>query len=428
MSLCENNCTYNGYDNETKKAKCECPFKSKELIISELINKTNDLSYNFTKKEESSNIITMKCVYTLFSKNGLLKNIGSYILLFTIILFIISSILFYKCGYYLLEDDIKEIIEIKNQKNINNNYDIKETIDINYKEKKSNVYNKKKKSKIKKKKKLKKKSGISKENRIKLNLSDNSKSFSKSELKNVKNTINEAKGKKSNVLLNFNDYEFNSLSYKDAVKYDKRKFINYYISLIKVKHPFIFSFCPIKDYNSLIIKIDLFFLSFSIYCFINCLFFDEKTIHKIYLDEGTYNFKYLIPYISYSFIISHTLITVIKHFSLSERNIGEIAKQKSLDKASDKAFQVKKCIRIKYICFFCLCILFLIFFWYYLSSFGAVYQNTQIYLIKNILISFSFSLIYPFIINIFPAILRIYSLKESNEECNFKFSKIIQFI
>ena len=27
LSLCENNCTYNGYDNNTKKAKCECKVK-----------------------------------------------------------------------------------------------------------------------------------------------------------------------------------------------------------------------------------------------------------------------------------------------------------------------------------------------------------------------------------------------------------------
>ena len=48
----------------------------------------------------------------------------------------------------------------------------------------------------------------------------------------------------------------------------------------------------------------------------------------------------------------------------------------------------------------------------YLSSFGAVYQNSQFYLIKNILISFGFSLGYLFVINILPGILRIYSLKK----------------
>ena len=50
LSLCENNCTYNGYDNNTKKAKCECKVKSKLLLMSELINQTNLLTYNFIKK------------------------------------------------------------------------------------------------------------------------------------------------------------------------------------------------------------------------------------------------------------------------------------------------------------------------------------------------------------------------------------------
>ena len=58
----------------------------------------------------------MKCYYTLFTKNGLLGNIGSYILLFTILLFMISSILFYKCGYNLLEDEIRDIIDTKEEK------------------------------------------------------------------------------------------------------------------------------------------------------------------------------------------------------------------------------------------------------------------------------------------------------------------------
>ena len=239
---------------------------------------------------------------------------------------------------------------------------------------------------------------------------------------------NSEKNKKLNVLNNLNDYEYNSMDYKDSLKYDKRNFIELYISLIKTKHPIIFSFCPIKDYNSLIIKIDLFFLSFSIYSFINCLFFNESIIHKIYVDEGIYNFGYLIPYISYSFIISHTLTTIIKYLSLSERNINEIKKEESIEIASDKEYKVKKCLKIKYICFFFLSLLFILFFWYYLSSFSAVYQNTQFYLIKNILISFGFSLLYPFIINFVPIIIRSYSLKESSRECIFKFCRIIQFI
>ena len=421
MSLCEQNCSFIEYDTITKKSKCECGIKSKQLFISELINKTDILYYNFDNKKESSNMVTMKCYYTLFTKSGLIKNIGSYILLFTILFFMISLILFYKCGYLLLEEDIKEIIEQKNENNKHEEMNIKETIDIVFKGKK--IFKKNKKN-SKKKKKLKK--NINK---------TNSKSFSKYELKNNKGIISPNKSIKQNKLLekynqqtNSVDYELNSFSYSDAIKYDKRTFFNYYFSLIKTKQLLLFSFCPIKDYNSRIIKIDLFFLAFSIYCFINCIFFDEPTIHKIYKEEGVYNFNFFILHILYSFIISHTLYTIIKYFSLSEKNICEIKKEKSIELSNDKVSNVKRCLIIKYICFYAISLVFLFFFWYYLSSFGAVYRNTQIFLIKNILISFSFSLFYPFIINILPGVLRIYSLYDPNRICVYKLSKIIQYL
>ena len=422
MSLCENYCTFKGYEEKTKKAQCECEMKYKQIVISELVNKSNLLSYNFTSKDESSNMITMKCTNILFTKEGIAKNIANYILLFVIFLFIISGILFYKCGYPLLENDIREIIslkEIKDKKNI----DIKETIDINGKDQTINkkLKNKKnKKSKKIKKNNKKKKNSKKSKNKICQNELINSKNNSKSNsimafkykndkiLGNKKYNINKSNGKQNwNNIKKYNDNELNFLSYKEALKYDKRSFCNYYKSLIIIKHPIIFSFCPNKDYNTMIIKIDLFFLSFSIYYFINAFFFDESTIHQIYEDEGIYNFIYLVPYISYSFIISNTLYIIIKYFSLSERNIYEIKFEDNFIKANDKIPKVKKCLIIKYIIFYIASILFLSFLWYYLSSFGAVYQNTQIYLIKNTLISVGFSLVYPFIINFIPASFRI---------------------
>ena len=113
---------------------------------------------------------------------------------------------------------------------------------------------------------------------------------------------------------------------------------------------------------------------------------------------------------------------------MSERNIYEIKQEKNYEKANDNISNVKRCLTIKYICFFCSSIIFLFFLWYYLASFGAIYQNTQVYLIKNTAISFSFSLIYPFIINLIPGILRIYSLKDSDRKCIYKIARIIQFI
>ena len=120
---------------------------------------------------------------------------------------------------------------------------------------------------------------------------------------------------------------------------------------------------------------------------------------------------------------------MIKYIFLSERNILEIKNEK-FENIDEKVLNVQRRLIFKYIFFYAGGFLILLFFWYYLSSFGAVYQNTQKYLIKNTLLSFAISLIYPFIINILPAIFRIISLKDSkkNSSCMYKFSKALQFI
>ena len=61
--------------------------------------------------ESNSNIGAMKCIDILFSKDGLLTNIGSYLLIFTFVFFTISTFVFYKCGYKIIEDNINRIIE-----------------------------------------------------------------------------------------------------------------------------------------------------------------------------------------------------------------------------------------------------------------------------------------------------------------------------
>ena len=180
----------------------------------------------------------------------------------------------------------------------------------------------------------------------------------------------------------------------------------------------------------MIVKVNIFFLTFAIYYAVNAIFFNESTIHKIYEDGGSYNIIYLLPQIIYSFIISYIFSTVIRHVFVSERNIAEIKNQKTLNDSKDKVDNVKKCIIIKYIIFYVAGIVFLFFFWYYLSSFGAVYRNTQVILIKNTFISFAISLVFPFGINILPSIFRNISLKDanSNREFMFKISAFLKYI
>ena len=193
-----------------------------------------------------------------------------------------------------------------------------------------------------------------------------------------------------------------------------------------MKHILIFTFYTYTDYNSKIIKIILFLFSFALYFTINALFFNDKTIHKIYEDHGKFNFIYQIPKILYSTIITSFINIIIKFLSLTEKNILEIKNEKN--NLNEKASKILKYLIIKLILFFILIFIFLILFWFYISCFCGIYKNTQIHLIKDTLISFSLSLLYPFILNLLPGVFRIPSLNSQNKERIYIFSKIIQLI
>ena len=197
------------------------------------------------------------------------------------------------------------------------------------------------------------------------------------------------------------------------------------MSLIKRKQPIIFAFCPVKDYNLMIIKLCIFCLSFAIYYSVNYFFFDEKMIHKIYENGGKYDFLYFFDKIIIAFVISYFLTVLIKLIFLSERNILQIRLKTNYSQANVIVPTIKRNINIKYAIFFILGIIMLIFFWMLLSSFGAVYQNTQIIVLENTLISFGISFIYPFFYNIFPCLFRMCGLN-SKSECLYNFSKVLQ--
>ena len=52
--------------------------------------------------------------------------------------------------------------------------------------------------------------------------------------------------------------------------------------------------------------------------------------------------------------------------------------------------------------------------------FCAIYVNTQIHLIKDTLISFGISLLYPFVIYLLPGIFRILALSNKENESDKK--------
>ena len=221
---------------------------------------------------------------------------------------------------------------------------------------------------------------------------------------NIKSTTNENGNRFKNKqiiikvkeIMAFNDNELNDMEYKLALKYDNRTYFGYYCSLIKTKNNFIFSFLYNKDYNSKIIKIDLFFIDFTIGFTVNALFFNDNTMHKIYEDKGKFQFMYQLPQIIYSSLISVVFNTLLKLLALSESDILTLKSKKEKKDLNKKEEDLNKKLQIKFILYFIISTILLLLFWYYLSMFCAIYKNTQIHLIKDTLISLGISLLYPF--------------------------------
>ena len=232
---------------------------------------------------------------------------------------------------------------------------------------------------------------------------------------------------KHNLNHSYNDYEMNELNYKNALKLDRRSFCQYYLSLLRTKHILIFSFFYHRDYNSSMIKIYMFFLTFSMNYVISAMFYSDSTMHQIYVDDGSFNITYQIPQMFYSFIISSALENILNILGLYESDIADFKKHNKSKKDKKKLFAK---IKFKITSFFIIETLLIFFFWIYLGCFCAVYKNTQIHLMLDVSSSFGISFITPFFNNLFPSFFRIISLrdKKGKSQLLFKFSNILQNI
>ena len=446
MSLCEKDCKYNGYKNKSKRAKCECKVKE-EFRVNFEFEFDKDKLYELLDFKNSINIYVIKCYELFFSKDGLIKNIGSYFILLIILLDIILLMIFLKKDFNLLNNKIFEMIKIKCQnkegkiiKKNNNEINNKILKKKKEKNKRTVLINRKLKEIMESKNnppKNKKKKTIKIHNYKTVGLTSGKPNKSlkikiKGNIINNNNNKYNKYNKNKIYKLEYNDYEINTLRYKEALLLDKRKYFEYYLSQLKRKQLLIFTFYTKDDYNSFIIKLSLFLYKISTFFAVNALCFLDSTMHGIYVKKGSFDFIYQLPNIIISTIISSINNAIITYLSLSEKNILKIKKrkEKSYDKLKIVSYEIIKCLIIKFIFFFLLNFIYLILYWYYLGCFCAVFKNTQSHLIKDISISFLLSLIYPFGLSLLPGVLRIPALNSSkrDKECIYKISQIIQII
>ena len=443
-TTCQSNCHYSSYDLKYQFLKCECRIIVDEIDIYNFNKFSQAIYKNFFDVLQNSNYKVMKCYKLVFNIAYFKRNIGNFLVMAFFGVYIIFLIIYIIKGITPIKKEIMKIISNKfnNVKinNLENSSEFKKDDKNNFPPKKKKAikkYNdisltrilnskKNKSNKIKTDKSNNKiilnkfdnslenndnnlKSNISNTNKNILDLLEKNKISKKEKLKDQ---LNINKNNKYINLNNLEDLELNNLSYKKALIFDKRTIFQIYWSKLKKKHLLIFTFLSQNDHNLIYIKIDRFLFLISTTMAMNIIFFFDSSMHKIYLDYGKYNFIGQIPQILYSSLLSLLIEFLINFLGYTDINIYQIMKMKKYDLEQVKS--VLKRIKIKLLTFFLLTFLFFSFYWYLISAFCAVYNNTQIIFLKDFISSFCVGLLYPFAVQFCFASLRIISLKKKS--------------
>ena len=167
-------------------------------------------------------------------------------------------------------------------------------------------------------------------------------------------------------------------------------------------------------------------MGFSIFYVINALFYNDDTMHNIYESKGRFDLEVQLPIIIYSSLISMLLNTPLSLLALSNDLIISFKQNKSTINLVKREEELINKLTIKFILYFIISFLLLLFLWYYISMFDVIYKNTQMHLLKDTLISIGLSLVFPFVTYLLPGIFRILSLSNKKRKCLYNFSKFLQ--
>ena len=429
VKFCEENCVYVGFDTKTHFVKCSCPPKTKSTI-DEKIFKENKIDEKFNITHEKSNFKILKCIKKI-NIYMLIYNVGVYFGLANVIFEIIYAYKFYNLGFDVLP---KLIQNIKLMKQFNKQYNFRI-------------------SKFNKKIKSKNKGNFNEENasnRKFLNNppkksfdydeeESNEKSFNTKKRKNSykdnsnnsvdNNNIDEKLKKyyvnKKNKIFKYSNEELNEMNFADSLKNDKRKFSEIYYSFLQYSQLFLFTFFNNSDYNLGLLKKQLFFFTLLNHLVFNIILFNDDDVAYIYKHK-TNGLSHLFPKVILSFLICNLITFVLKFLCLTGRIVKKMANLKNEEVFKEKIKIYKIIIIIKTLLFQIICVVFTIFSWYYMTIFFGIYRNSQIIIVILFLISFFITMIYPFILSLIGAGLRILSLSHELKIL-FYFSKIFNF-
>ena len=173
------------------------------------------------------------------------------------------------------------------------------------------------------------------------------------------------------------------MDFYEVLKKDKRPFCVFLINTIIKKQILVNTFYIVEETIPIYLKIILLTLYIDLYLLGIALYFSTEDISKYYhLNRNEY-IKYQIKYFTYKLVIIFGITTIIQYlmslFFANKEEIKSIIKREKNNEKNLKSEMIKliRNIKIRYIIFIVLNLLFKIFSWFYISSFNNAYPNTK---------------------------------------------------
>ena len=448
-SMCDNNCNYNKIDLASMTITCKCG--TKRVVNSQLEKLTFD--HILLDIISNSSIGVVKCYNLVFNFSNKLENIGFWI--FSILFLINTSFVIHyfingiiPIKKYIVSEMVKynyldnfhnpnkkaknrkvNIFNFSNnQSNIHMDLKLKKDEYTNYNIDKKlielNKYNNRKKGfhiKIYKRKlndlnsNSKEKSSLNSINKItssnkyiQLKMSEKEKENIKTENQYFMIQIN-ANNSKNNKPPESKFY-LNNYDYEEALQYDKRTFGSiYYICLLSKEN--ILNIIYIKSPLELTsLRLCIFVFMYSCDLTFNTMFYFNSNISDRYHYEGKNLFWFSllnnVAITIISSILSFFLSITLEFLTNSKEEIEEIFRKEEKKMRKDSKYIVSKAtkkkilmniydiiknLKIKILFFIILECSLLLFFFYFVTAFCEVYQNTQISWLCDSFVSFILS-------------------------------------
>ena len=220
------------------------------------------------------------------------------------------------------------------------------------------------------------------------------------------------------------------MDFYEVLKKDKRSFCVFLINTIVKKQILVNTFYVVEETIPIYLKIILLTLYIDLYLFGVALYYSTLDISQYYHLNRKEYLRHHINYFTTRLLISFSITAIVQYlmglFFANKEELKSIIKREKNNEKKLKSEMIKliRNIKIRYIIFIILNILYKAFSWFYISSFNNAYPNTKYFWIILSLITIATAQIISVALAFLQTCLRFIAIKVKIESI-FKLSQYL---